>query len=195
MAILRNYCDSTAVNKLTDAEEVLFVRILQHADDHGRFHANPPLLKAALFPLKANKRVTDIALQLAACERAGVLRCYVDAQGRQLLQVAKWRDAKKYKRSLYPPPEGQTNFLLVEEKNNSPPVQRSRSRREVEGEPPPTEKSGNGTMRKREVWQLLRDEQSLTERIKKEAEGCKPDPVLLDSLKKARAAVRAEMKY
>ena len=48
--------------------------------------------------------------------------------------------------------------------------------------------------RKRENWQLLKDEQALTDRIKKEAEACKPDAGLIAALKGQRQKIRDEMK-
>jgi DNA-binding transcriptional MocR family regulator len=47
---------------------------------------------------------------------------------------------------------------------------------------------------KRENWQLLRDEESLTKRIKSEAEACNPDKDLIEALKTERRNVRDEMK-
>jgi Helix-turn-helix domain len=48
--------------------------------------------------------------------------------------------------------------------------------------------------RKREFWQLQRDEKSLTDRIKTECESCKPDKELIEALKEERRKVRGEMK-
>ena len=47
---------------------------------------------------------------------------------------------------------------------------------------------------RREMWQLLNDEANITTRIKKETEKGQPDPQLIESLKKSRAAIREEMK-
>jgi hypothetical protein len=46
----------------------------------------------------------------------------------------------------------------------------------------------------REVWKLLKDEETLTSRIKREVESSKPDTVLIESLKAERLTVRTEMK-
>ncbi len=47
---------------------------------------------------------------------------------------------------------------------------------------------------KREDWQLVRDEEALTKRIKTEAESCQPDKALIEALKVKRRNVRDEMK-
>lgn len=48
--------------------------------------------------------------------------------------------------------------------------------------------------RKRETWQLLRDEKSLKDRLQTERESVKPDKELIESLKADLRQVRAEMK-
>lgn len=47
---------------------------------------------------------------------------------------------------------------------------------------------------KRALWQLLRDEETLTKRIRQESESTKPDRLLIESLKAQRRHVRDEMK-
>jgi DNA-binding transcriptional MocR family regulator len=47
---------------------------------------------------------------------------------------------------------------------------------------------------KRENWKLLRDEESLTKRIKSEAESCNPDKDLIEALKTERRNIRDEIK-
>lgn len=47
---------------------------------------------------------------------------------------------------------------------------------------------------KRAPWQLLRDEETLTKRIRQEAESTNPDRPLIESLKAQRRQVRDEMK-
>jgi hypothetical protein len=49
--ILRDYTDSAAFDGLSAEGERLFIRLLMKADDFGRFHANPKLVKALCFPL------------------------------------------------------------------------------------------------------------------------------------------------
>jgi uncharacterized protein YdcH (DUF465 family) len=91
----------------------------------------------------------------------------------------------------HPPPEGQIGLPLTDPS----PLKKNRSRRGVEEkEPIPPNKSGKNSGFKREYWQLLKDEQSLNERIKHESTRNKPDKELMEALKKQRIQVREEMK-
>lgn len=60
-----------------------------------------------------------------------------------------------------------------------------------EGDP----KKGDGAPagRKREIWQLLKDEKGLSNRLQQERESCNPDKRLIKELKSELAKVRAEM--
>lgn len=85
------------------------------ADDFGRFHADPRLLKSYLFPLLSDTRETDCSRWLAACEKAGLLRCYVDDRGRNYLEIVNFRQRTRQSESKFPTPDKQ-------EKANSPPA-------------------------------------------------------------------------
>jgi len=100
--ILRDWTDSYAVNDLDAQEERFFVRLIMKADDFGRFHADPRLLKANLFPLLPETRDTDISRWLAACEKAGLLRCYVDGRGRQFLEIQNFRQRTRQMKAKFP---------------------------------------------------------------------------------------------
>jgi hypothetical protein len=104
--ILRDWTDSYAVNDLDAHEERFFVRLIMKVDDFGRFHADSRLLKANLFPLLPEIRDTDITRWLAACEKAGMVRCYVDAKGRQFLEIQNFRQRTRQSESKFPAPSG-----------------------------------------------------------------------------------------
>lgn len=84
------WLESEAVNQLDAAGEVFFLRVCLRADDFGRYHANPTLLKSNLYPLSENVRSTDIPRWLAACEKAGLVRCY-EADAKPFLEILKFR--------------------------------------------------------------------------------------------------------
>lgn len=115
--ILRDWTDSFTVNSLDAAEERFFVRLIMKADDFGRFHADPRLLKSYLFPLLSDTRETDCSRWLAACEKAGLLRCYVDDRGRNYLEIVNFKQRTRQSESKFPTPDKQ-------EKDNSPPNDR-----------------------------------------------------------------------
>jgi len=226
--LCRNWTDSLKVNALDAYAERFFIRLMMRCDDFGIFHAEPLLLKSALFPLLPDIRPTDITRWLAACEQAGLLRCYVAANCRKYCEVLNFKQRRQFMKSEHPPPEGQIGLPLSEPKNFVPPARsRSRSRREekekhtTENEhdrptcapPSPSLETKNGEINgqggasvpasipetpiakiRRQMWQLLNDESAITTRINKETEKQKPDPEMIASLKKARAAIREEMK-
>lgn len=83
------WLESESVNTLDAFAERFYLRLMLRADDFGRYHANPVLLKSNLFPLKEDVRSTDIPRWLAACEKAGLLRCY-EADAKPYLEVVKF---------------------------------------------------------------------------------------------------------
>ena len=102
--ILRDYTDSLAVNQLDYLGECLFVRLIQKADDFGRFHGNPTLLRSLLFPLKNGLRDSDISARLAACEKAGLIRVY-ESSGKPFIEIRKFgQRLKECTKSKFPEP-------------------------------------------------------------------------------------------
>lgn len=97
--------ESEAVNALSWRGEVFYRRLLNRADDFGRFTANLALLRASLFPLQLEKvSERDVAELLKECEGVGLLATY-DADGKKFLALAKWERGRA-KESRYPqPPE------------------------------------------------------------------------------------------
>lgn len=218
--LCRDWTDSFKVNALDAYAERFFLRLMMRADDFGIFHSDPLLLKTALFPLLPDIRVTDIPRWLAACEKAGLLHCYVAANGRRYLQVLNFKQRRQWMKSEHPPPEGQIGLALPVEKNSAGNT-RSRSRREAERAPasekpparpscahssPPAEEIKAGTKSpepnlappvakaRREMWQLLADEEKLSGRITAEKNKQTPDHELVTILITQRKTVRDEMK-
>ena len=187
------------IDSLDAHAERFFVRLMMKCDDYGRFHSDPLLLKSALFPLKPDIRPTDISRWLAECDRAGLLRCYVAANSRKYIEVLNFKQRRQWMKSEHPPPEGQMSLPIEPQKNLRAPC-RSRSRREEENVSanartvedaavPPIREN-----KKPEYWQLQRDENALTDRIKIENGKPKPDSDLVTALKNRRSAVREQMK-
>ncbi len=99
---------SDAVNTLSTAAEVLFVRLLLIADDFGRHDARPSILRAKLFPLKLDAvSDADITGWLAECRAVGLVRVY-EVDGKPYLEVAKFNQRTRAKVSKCPPPPGVT---------------------------------------------------------------------------------------
>lgn len=73
--MLRDWTDSEKIDTLSAEAERFFTRLIMKVDDHGCFHANPKLLKSALFPLK---EITDeeIISWLESCKEIELLIIY-----------------------------------------------------------------------------------------------------------------------
>ena len=104
--------DDERVLTLSAGAERFLLRLMVVADDYLRFIHSLPLLKSRLFPLSPNIRETDIALQIAECVQAGVLRCYVADDGRSYLKVLVNGQRKKWMKSIHPDEPDQQPMLL-----------------------------------------------------------------------------------
>lgn len=99
---------SEPVNSLNWAEEVFYRRLLSVADDFGRFHGNPSLLRAACYPLQLNKvSDQDIVKWLQATEKAGLVRVY-EVEGKRFVEILKFGQQIRAKDSKFPNPAKHT---------------------------------------------------------------------------------------
>lgn len=110
--MLRDWTDSLRFENLSAEGERLFVRLLMKADDYGRFHADPRLVKAACFPLLeiAGAEIQKWLNELCAQQ---LVMCY-EADGKKCLAI--WNFGQRLKESkpkFQPPPGKESNFLLV----------------------------------------------------------------------------------
>ena len=205
MPLIRDWTDSLTVDALDVHGERFFTRLLMKVDDYGRTLVDNRLLKSRLFPLKTDIRETDISRWLAACQKAGLLRFYVDGKGRTILEVFKFGQRKKFMKSEFDPPEGQAFLPLAGHRlpeKNLPPIT------EVEAE---GKKKATGTSpidksiekitapaaparKGRELWQLLKDEEMIAKRLQAEREKSKTCPELLETFKQQLKAVRDEIR-
>ena len=99
--ILRDWTDSFAVHELNANEERFFVRLLMKADDFGRFHGSPKLLKAALFPLHSLDD-KDVTKWRDKCSTEGLIDLYEDDRGRVYLEVKNFNQRTRATTSKYP---------------------------------------------------------------------------------------------
>jgi len=99
--ILRDWTDSFAVHELNASEERFFLRLLMKADDYGRFHGSPKLLKAALFPLHSIDD-KDVTKWRDKCSKEGLIDVYEDERGRVFLEVKNFNQRTRATTSKYP---------------------------------------------------------------------------------------------
>lgn len=97
------WLDSARIDKLDAHAERFLLRLMLRADDFGRYHANPQLLKSMLFPLRDDIRNTDIARCLAACEEAGLVRTF-ESKGGRYLYIVDFRQRTRAIESKFPAP-------------------------------------------------------------------------------------------
>ncbi len=103
--ILRDYTDSAAFDGLSAEAERLFIRLLTKADDFGRFHANPKLVKSACFPLAEDLRANTVAAWLTELSDRQLVFCYTSGTG-QYLSIAKFGQRTRAENSRFPAPDG-----------------------------------------------------------------------------------------
>jgi hypothetical protein len=113
--VLRDWTDSETMNRITSQAERFFTRLIMKADDFGCFHANPKLLKAALFPLNDEIRDIDLAKWLNECANAGLVQVY-KVEGKMFLQIIDFGQRLRQSRSKFP----QSHEADID--SNSPPL-------------------------------------------------------------------------
>lgn len=101
--IREGWLESERIYELDAPAERFFLRLCLRADDYGRFYANPVLLKSSLFPLRDDVRSTDIPRWLAACEKAGLVRCF-EVDGKRFVEIARFDQRTRAKVSKFPAP-------------------------------------------------------------------------------------------
>lgn len=109
--ILRDWTDSLKFEQLSAEGERLFTRLLMKADDYGRFHADPRLIKAACFPLSdiVTSQVEKWLVELASVK----LVFRYSAEGREYLAVVNFSQRLKDSVPKFPPPPGEENKFLA----------------------------------------------------------------------------------
>jgi hypothetical protein len=143
--IREGWLESERINQLDANAERFFLRLCLRADDFGRYHANPLLLRSNLFPLREDVRSTDIPRWLAACEKAGLLRCY-EVTGTRYLEVTKFNQRMRAAVSKFPkPPDNDGQMTVTCQTEDRPPRTEAETSSEAEAEaekettsPPPT---------------------------------------------------------
>lgn len=95
---------SDNVNKLSWPAEVFYRRLMNIADDFGRYEARQSILRASLYPLKLDRVSNpDIGKWLAECADAGLVRVYT-VNEKEYLELLKFDQRLRAMKSRYPPP-------------------------------------------------------------------------------------------
>lgn len=146
--MIRDWTDSLRMDDLSAEAERLFTRLLMKADDYGRFHADPRLVKASCFPLSESIKSSDIEPWLSELHDAGLIVIYV-VEGRRILAIANYGQRLKQSRAKFPPCPGKpldwlpmfdqfqpcsADFREVPGSSGKFPSEEKRTRRETEHE-------------------------------------------------------------
>ncbi len=104
---------SRSVNALSWQAEVFWRRVLNLADDFGRYYGDPQILRSYVFPLQTSKvSEADVARLLIECEQSGVIILYA-VGGSRYLFLNKWHERIRAKKSKFPGPPAEGKCAQV----------------------------------------------------------------------------------
>lgn len=111
---------SETVCSLSWPSEVLYRRLMSVADDYGRFHSIPKLIRAACYPLQIDKvSDADIGKWLTECVEAALVSVYPASDGKRYLQVVKFGQQVRAKSKFPEPMDGIPKQLKTSDNNCS----------------------------------------------------------------------------
>ena len=104
--IKESICTSDNIDRLSNAAEIAFYRLIVNCDDYGRMDARPNLLVSRLFPLKrgiSDETMSGILDELADAD----LILLYEVNGHPYLLMKTWKDHQQIrnKKSKYPSPD------------------------------------------------------------------------------------------
>lgn len=136
--MLRDWTDSVSVDGISAEAERLFTRLIMKADDYGRFHAEPRLVRALCFPLSESIKSDNVRKWLEELHAAGLVFRY-DVREKPILAIVNFGQRLKQSRAKFPEPEGEDECWLptsgnFREGDGSSGLKTNRNRKENEHE-------------------------------------------------------------
>jgi hypothetical protein len=104
--MLRDYTDSERMAGLSADAERLYIRLITKADDYGRFHSDPRLIKALCFPLEEQLRANDLSRWLEELSTRQLILCY-EAEKKKCLAIPNYGQRLKQSKAKFPPFPGE----------------------------------------------------------------------------------------
>lgn len=98
--MIRDWTDSSTLDQVSAEGERLFTRLIMKADDYGRFHADPRLVRALCFPLSEAIKADHVRKWLDELHRNGLLVMY-EADGKELLSIVNFGQRLKSSRAKF----------------------------------------------------------------------------------------------
>ena len=86
--------------------ERLLLRLFMKADDYGRFHAHPRLVRSACFPLADDLRANTVAAWLTELSDRQLVFCYQDSTGKPYLAIVHYAQRLRNSTPKFPAPDG-----------------------------------------------------------------------------------------
>lgn len=111
MPLIDSYAHNREFHSMDRVSQWFYLNLRTILDPTGRYDADPRILNSTLFPLRTDVRDTDITRWLHCCERAGLLRCYVDPKRRPVVEVFDAKQVKLKQVSKYGPRDPQPDLL------------------------------------------------------------------------------------
>lgn len=100
--ILRDWTASKKINSLSADEERLFTRLIMKADDYGRFHADPVMIKSLCFPRNEKVTATSIKKLLVGMKE---LVTFYTSDGEHYLEIKNFGQRLRIKKEKFPNPD------------------------------------------------------------------------------------------
>jgi hypothetical protein len=105
-SIKADLCDDEILGSCSRDARFLFVALITRVDDHGRFRANPSLLRSRIYPYDDDVTGAMVSAWLAELADKDRVRLY-EADGQQYLVIPRWPKHQRIDnaaRSEIPPP-------------------------------------------------------------------------------------------
>lgn len=127
--IREGFLDSEKINKLSDKEQLFFIRLILIVDDYGRFDARLELLKSKCYPV-TEIGLTDVSNMLSKLKNDKLIILY-SVKGKRYLEILIYNQRLRQKKEKFPGPDlaDDSNVLTDASK-----VRLEKKRKEVESE-------------------------------------------------------------
>lgn len=109
--LLRDWTDSAPFDGISAEAERLFTRLIMKADDYGRFHADPRLIKGNCFPLLETLRTEHIGRWLDELSHRNLVFRY-EVGHRKLLAIINFGQRLRQTKAKFPPPKDEPDDWL-----------------------------------------------------------------------------------
>jgi hypothetical protein len=116
--MLRDWSDSAKFDGITAEAERLFMRLIMKADDYGRFHAEPRLVRSLCFPLLDTLRTEHIGRWLDELSDRNLVFRY-ENEHQKLLAIVNFGQRLRDTKAKFPPPAGEPDEWLPPACGNS----------------------------------------------------------------------------